>query len=145
MSLSSTGRAVARVAGLLLFLAGVLLILWGRHTLGPLWAVTTGKGVRLHLEHRLIPDGPYAIVRHPMSLGFWLLVVGTLVIYRTWVLAGYLAVIVPRFLGRARMEERALAAAFGQDWTDYASHVPMRIPWFPRRGDGTTAHRRASH
>jgi protein-S-isoprenylcysteine O-methyltransferase Ste14 len=132
--LSSTGSIIARAAGVLLFLAGVLLILWGRQTLGPLWAVTTGKGVRLHLEHRLIRHGPYAIVRHPMYLGFRLLVMGTLVTYRTWVLAGDLAAIVPRFLGRARIEERALAAAFGQDWTDYASHVPMLIPWFPRRG-----------
>ncbi len=36
MPLSNAGRSIARVAGLLLFLAGVLLILWGRHTLGPL-------------------------------------------------------------------------------------------------------------
>lgn len=83
----------------------------------------------MHLEHRLIRRGPYAIVRHPMYLGYWLLVAGTLVIYRTWVLAGYLAASVPRFLGRARMEERALAAAFGHDWIDYTSHVPMLMPW----------------
>lgn len=91
--LSSIGSTIGRIAGLFLFLAGVLLVLWGRHTLGPLWAITTGKGVRLHPGHRLIRHGPYAIVRHPMYLGFWLLVAGTLVIYRTWVLVGYLAVI----------------------------------------------------
>lgn len=142
--LSNTGSTIARVAGLLLFLAGVLLILWGRHTLGPLWTITTGTGVRLHLEHRLIRHGPYAIVRHPMYLGFWLLVAGTLVTYRTWVLAGSLAVIVPRFLGRARMEERALAAVFGQNWSDYASHVPMLIPWCPHRAGGSAARRGAN-
>lgn len=57
--LSNTGSTIARVAGLLLFLAGVLLILWGCYTLGPLWTVTTSKGVRLHREHRLIQHGPY--------------------------------------------------------------------------------------
>lgn len=127
--LSNTGGLIARAAGLVVFLSGVILVLWGRGTLGPLWTVTTSKGVRLHREHRLIRHGPYAIVRHPMYLGFWLLVAGTLVIYRRWVLAAYLAVIVMRFAGRARMEERALAEAFGQDWTDYAGHVPMVIPW----------------
>lgn len=135
--LSTIGSTIVHVSGLLLFLAGVLLILWERPTLGPLWAVTIGKGVRLHLGHRLIQRGPYAIVRHPIYLGFWLLVVGTLVTYRTWVLAGYLALIVPRFLGRARIEERALAAAFGQDWIEYARHVPMWIPSLLRRGSGS--------
>lgn len=132
--LSGAGALIARVAGLAMFLSGAFLVLWGRRTLGPLWTVTTSKGVRLHREHRLIRQGPYAIVRHPMYLGFWLLVAGTLVIYRTWVLAAYLAVIVMRFVGRARMEERALAEAFGRDWTDYAGHVPMLIPRPHRRG-----------
>ena len=133
MRMSNTGSVIARVAGLLLFLAGVLLILWGRHTLGPLWTVTTSKGVRLHRGHRLIRQGPYAIVRHPMYLGYWLFVAGPLVMSRTWVLAGYLAVVIPRFLGRARMEERALAEEFGRDWTDYARQVPMLIPRWPSR------------
>ena len=131
LRMSNAGSTIARVAGLLLFLAAVLLILWGRHTLGPLWTVTTSKGVRLQRGHRLIREGPYAIVRHPMYLGYWLFVAGPLMIYRTWVLAGYLAVIIPRFLGRARMEDRALAEEFGQDWTDYARQVPMLIARWP--------------
>jgi protein-S-isoprenylcysteine O-methyltransferase Ste14 len=69
-----------------------------------------------------------------MYLGFWLLIAGALVIYRTWVLAAYLAVAMARFVGRARMEERTLADVFGQDWTDYADHVPMWIPWRLNRG-----------
>lgn len=63
-----------------------------------------------------------------MYLGFWLFVAGTLLIYRTLVLAGYLVLVMNRFLGRARMEERALSDEFGQDWVGYASRVPMLIP-----------------
>jgi protein-S-isoprenylcysteine O-methyltransferase Ste14 len=53
----------------------------------------------------------------------------------TWlgVVLGYLAFAIVRFLGRARMEERALADAFGPEWCEYTQKVP---PWVPRRPSG---------
>jgi protein-S-isoprenylcysteine O-methyltransferase Ste14 len=129
-TLSTPAKNAAAVAGSVAFVAGVLLVLWGRHALGPMWTVTTSMGVRLHTGHQLIRTGPYAIVRHPMYLGFWLLLAGTVLIYRTWVLVAYLLLAMARFSGRARMEERALAAAFGPEWREYAGRVPM---WVPRR------------
>lgn len=144
VALSPAASTIARILGLVLFDAGVGLILWGRRTLGPLWTVTTTRGVQLHREHQLIRRGPFGIVRHPMYLGIWLFLGGSLLIYRTWPLAGYLLFSVPRFLGRARIEERALAGAFGQQWVDYASRVPMLIPrWIGRIGDSASRRGRA--
>lgn len=127
VTLSSPMKNVGAVAGFVAFVAGVLLTLWGRHALGPMWTVTTTTGVRLHTDHQLIRTGPYAIVRHPMYLGFLLMLAGTVLIYRTWVLIAYLVLAIARFSGRARIEERALAETFGPNWRAYARQVPMWV------------------
>ena len=117
-----------RLAGLVVYLVGVVLIVWGRLALGRAWTVTTSLGVQLHEDHRLVQHGPFALVRHPMYLGFWLLLAGALFIYRTWVLAVYLIMALASFSRRARREEQALAEAFGDEWRTYADRVGRWVP-----------------
>lgn len=122
-----------RLAGLVLFAAGEVLTIWGRISLGRMWALSTTFGVRLHEKHRLIRDGPFAIVRHPMYLGFCALLAGIVLLYRTWAVGLYLVFSLLVFPRRARLEERALEAVFGEEWRDYARRVAMWIPGWPRR------------
>lgn len=125
-----------RLAGLVVYLVGVVLIVWGRLALGRAWTVTTSLGVQLHQDHRLVQHGPFALVRHPMYLGFWLLLAGALFIYRTWVLAVYLIMALASFSRRARREEQALAEAFGDEWRTYADRVGRWVPNVPKGGFG---------
>ena len=46
---------------------------------------------------------------------------------RTWT-ALVIAISLPGIILRARREEEALAAQFGQQWQDYAQRVPALIP-----------------
>jgi protein-S-isoprenylcysteine O-methyltransferase Ste14 len=48
-----------------LMAAGFALACWARVTLGKLWSA----GVERKAEHRLIENGPYAMVRHPIYTG----------------------------------------------------------------------------
>jgi len=128
--LSSAVDTSLRLVGTVVYLAGVVLIVWGRTALGRVWTVATGLGVRLHEDHRLIQHGPFTLVRHPMYVGFWLLLVGALLIYRTWILVVYLVIALASFSRRAHVEEKALAEAFGKEWRDYANRVGR---WFPHR------------
>jgi protein-S-isoprenylcysteine O-methyltransferase Ste14 len=115
------------VLGVVLYFPGLAFVLWGRLTLGRLYNVSTSLGAPLYTDHRLITHGPFAIVRHPMYLGIGAAAVGGLMIYRTWTLV-FLAV---NFLGlavRARREEQALVAEFGEEWRAYCRRVPAWIP-----------------
>ncbi|MFQ6059099.1 MAG: methyltransferase family protein [Anaerolineae bacterium] len=116
------------MVGLGLFLVGVLLVLWARWTLGAMYGVSTSCAVQLKERHRLIQHGPYALVRHPMYLGYWLLLAGVALIYRTWSPLLFLAMFVPAFYRRAQREEQALEAMFGAEWQAYAARVPMFVP-----------------
>ena len=67
------------------------------------------------------------IVRHPMYLGSTPAALGALLMNRTWT-ALVIAISLPGIILRARREEEALAAQFGQQWQDYAQRVPALIP-----------------
>lgn len=120
-------RALLMLLGILLLFGGCLLYLWGLRTLGRMFAPSSGFGVRLHLGHQLVVDGPYAIVRHPMYLAVVMAAWGSLLLYRTWATLG-LAVIMLGLVVRARREERVLEDEFGERWREYAARVPAWIP-----------------
>ncbi len=128
LSLSDAVTATLRVIGLTIYLVGLFLTLWARWALGAMYGVSTGFAAPLQAGHQLIQRGPYVIIRHPMYLGYWLVMLGVLLAYRTWTPLALLAMTVPSFHRRARREEQALAAEFGKEWDAYAARAPMFIP-----------------
>jgi protein-S-isoprenylcysteine O-methyltransferase Ste14 len=88
------------------------------------WAAGT-----LVKKKRLISDGPYALVRHPLYLGSILLMLGfTLLTGMWWNLALACVVAIISFGGAIRGEERFLADKFGEKWTSYSSRCGRLLP-----------------
>ncbi len=82
----------------------------------------------------LIVDGLYRVCRHPMGLGFLLMVWGTPRMSTAYLasaccLTTYLCV-------GTWLEERALVAEFGDAYRRYRASVPCLLPW-PRRALST--------
>jgi len=120
---------ILRVVGLALFLVGCLLAFWARLALGGMWGVSTSFAAQLQARHNLIQHGPYAFVRHPMYLGYWLLLAGVMLMYRTWTPLLFLVMCLAAFYRRARCEEATLADQFGEEWREYASRTKFLIPF----------------
>ena len=114
--------------GLIIFLVGLVLALWARWALGSMYGVSTGSSAPLQEQHGLVQRGPYAFIRHPMYLGYWLVIFGVLLTYRTWTPLLLLIMTVPSFHRRARREEISLGEMFGEEWQVYVKHVPMFLP-----------------
>jgi protein-S-isoprenylcysteine O-methyltransferase Ste14 len=76
---------VLDLAGLVIYLAGCVFVLWARTTLGRMWGISTSTNVKLRADHQIIQDGPYAFVRNPMYFGWWVAMAGLLLVYPTWV------------------------------------------------------------
>ena len=93
-----------------------------------MYGVSTSSSAPLQAGHQLIQRGPYVIIRHPMYLGYWLVMLGVLLTYRTSTPLAMLAMTALSFHRRARREESVLAAVFGEEWQAYATRVPMFIP-----------------
>jgi protein-S-isoprenylcysteine O-methyltransferase Ste14 len=131
-TLLPAARAAVLILGSVLLFAGLGLVLWGRQALGKQYFASTSMGAQLFAGHRLVTEGPYALMRHPMYLGYILTGAGGLLVYRTWTFV-FIAV---GFLGlafRARREEQALEAEFGEVYQAYCQRVPGWMPWLRRQ------------
>lgn len=93
----------------------------------------------------VVTRGPYRVVRHPIYLGELGAVVGVLVASPNPRNVLALAALLLAQIGRARLEERTLTAAFPA-YADYAARTPMLLPrarltavLFVRRPEGRSA------
>ena len=76
--------------------------------------------------HRVVSDGPYAVVRHPMYGGALLLIAGIPLLLGSWWGLAMTLIIVLLLAIRAVMEERTLMAEL-PGYTDYAARVRYRF------------------
>lgn len=127
MALPPWAQALALIAGSLLYFSGIGLVLWGRQALGKYHNLSTSMGAQLFADHQLVTSGPFAYVRHPMYLGFWMAALGGLLLYWTWTMVLFLLG-APIFGRRARREEEALTATFGAEYEAYRRRVPAFFP-----------------
>ena len=77
--------------------------------------------------------GPYALSRHPMYVGWWLIHLGVgLLGGSAWVALTVPGAVVAEHRGVLR-EERELAREFGTSFTAYSERVPRYVAWPQRR------------
>jgi protein-S-isoprenylcysteine O-methyltransferase Ste14 len=118
---------VARIAGVLLLVAGLGLLLW---TYARFVAEGVGTPSPLAPAQELIVGGPYRYVRNPMYVATAAVIAGQgLLLARPVLLAGAGAYLAAFAVFVRRAEEPMLARRFGPAWARYRAAVPA---WLPR-------------
>jgi len=114
-------------ASLLLFAVASVLAWTSTQALGRQWRLDAG----LNADHHLVQSGPYRLIRHPIYTSMFCMLLGT-----GFVLATPLALLLPSILClalgteiRVRIEEKLLAAQFGEEFRDFQRRVPAYIPF----------------
>jgi protein-S-isoprenylcysteine O-methyltransferase Ste14 len=109
--------------GAVLCALGAGFAIWSRHMLSGSWsaAVTRGEG------HLLVQRGPYAIVRHPIYLGFLVAVVG-MVLALGEVRVFALLFGIEFLLKKIGQEEHILRTAFSSEYPMYEQRVKRLLP-----------------
>jgi protein-S-isoprenylcysteine O-methyltransferase Ste14 len=111
------------VVGYLLFTLGMF---------GSVWAYRVNKfaepGVRIQAErgHTVIDSGPYAIVRHPIYVAGFLIVVGIPLALGSWWALIPVAVATPILIVRTIFEDRLLQAEL-RGYKEYAARVRYKL------------------
>jgi protein-S-isoprenylcysteine O-methyltransferase Ste14 len=112
------------------YAAGVALSTAGLGLMG--WAYLVFRSWRWRAEidpgHRLMDDGPFKMVRHPIYLSFALFYVGSVFLLPYWI---FLLHAVASFIAydyRARAEEGVLLEAFGEAYRAYRDRTRRFVP-----------------
>jgi protein-S-isoprenylcysteine O-methyltransferase Ste14 len=112
--------------GIAVELSSLWLFYRSHSDLGHNWSVSLDVRER----HTLVTTGVYALVRHPMYAGFWLMALGQALLLPSWVAgpAGLIGFGV-LFFGRVAREEAMMISAFGDEYRAYMRRTARVVPW----------------
>jgi len=104
---------------------GLVLLWWVHQTLGYHWAPIP----EIEKDHKLLKDGPYKHVRHPMYTAFYMLIIGALLALSNW-LVGIASFISWTIFCRVRitMEEEMMIKEFGPEYQEYIRTTGSLLP-----------------
>ncbi len=93
--------------------------------LGRNWSIS----LEIRDQHRLVSNGIYRLIRHPMYTAFWLMGLGQALLLPNWVAggAGLVGFGVLYFL-RIDHEERMMVQTFGDEYRSYMTRTKRIIP-----------------
>ena len=111
--------------GLLFAIATLWMFRLTHKALGRNWSVS----LDVREGHRLVTDGIYSRVRHPMYSAFWLWAVAQALLLPNWV-AGFAGLVGfgTLFFGRVAREERMMLEMFGDSYRAYMERTDRVFP-----------------
>jgi protein-S-isoprenylcysteine O-methyltransferase Ste14 len=129
----STGiDLVLQSVGLGFWASGIGMVIWAGRAIGAYGAVT---GVTV--DHRLVSDGPYRYVRHPIYTASVAIAVGTTLVFRSYLLLGVavLSIVATRWWAAAEEEVLGAPEGLGDAYRSYASRTGRFLPRVRRIDD----------
>lgn len=112
--------------GVLIAWLGLLLRWWSFASLGQYFTVV----VTTSADQPVVDRGPYRVLRHPSYTGLLLAFAGAGLMVGNWVsLAGAVGLMLAALGYRLQIEERALEAALGERYRDFAVSRARLIPY----------------
>jgi protein-S-isoprenylcysteine O-methyltransferase Ste14 len=117
-------RETSRLWGMIIFLLGMTLFTWAGLCLKNAFFGTVEP-----VSDRIIKDGPYHWVRHPLYLSMIISLIGISLMLRSiWGIIGVFVFFLPSVVYRAQLEEQALAGKFGIYWEEYVVKTTFLVP-----------------
>lgn len=113
------------ILGIIFSIAGVTIAIIARHTLGSNWS----GNVELKKGHRLITNGIYSVVRHPIYLGILLMMIGTLLVFESGLVLIIFFFAACVFAFRIKREEGLMMKTFPKEYPKYKKNVRSLIPF----------------
>jgi len=112
--------------GLVAAAAALALFYLTHRALGRNWSVT----LEVRESHRLVTEGIYQRIRHPMYTGFWLWALAQALLLPNWApgLSGAIGFGI-LYAFRVGREERLMTETFGDEYRSYVSRTARLIPY----------------
>jgi len=113
------------IAGVMCFTAGLWLFYRSHADLGTNWSIT----LEVREQHRLITQGVYYRIRHPMYSALVLYSLGHALVIPNWVAGpANLVAFAILFTLRVHAEEQMMSDTFGDEYAAYAARTKRLVP-----------------
>lgn len=112
------------VGGILLTLAGYAATIWCYVTMGTAWRI----GINLNEKNRLVTDGPFRFIRHPIYAFQSVMLLGAMLLLPTICSAAVVVVHLLCVVIKARDEEAYLLTVHGGDYQQYMGRTGRLLP-----------------
>jgi protein-S-isoprenylcysteine O-methyltransferase Ste14 len=113
------------ISGVVCFAIGLWLFYWSHADLGTNWSIT----LEVREQHRLITQGVYRRIRHPMYSALVLYAAAHALVIPNWVAGpSNLVAFTILFALRVRAEERMMLEQFGDEYTAYMARTKRLVP-----------------
>jgi len=114
-----------RWIGVGIAILGFTLLQWSQNTLGKNWS----DAPRMLNDQRLVSDGPYRWVRHPIYTAFLLILGSMLFITANWLIGlMWIGATSIEVISRARFEEGLMLDGFGDQYRVYMQETGRFLP-----------------
>jgi len=114
-----------RWAGVGIALIGFVLLQWSQVTLGKSWS----DRPRMMKDQRLITDGPYHFIRHPIYTAFIFILGSTLLISSNWFIGlAWVGMTILEVISRIDFEESLMLEYFGEQYQEYVKKTGRLLP-----------------
>jgi protein-S-isoprenylcysteine O-methyltransferase Ste14 len=118
-------RSSPLILGVMCFVIGLWLFYRSHADLGTNWSIT----LEVREQHRLITQGVYRRIRHPMSSALVLYAVAHALVIPNWVAGpSNLVAFAVLFALRVRPEERMMLEQFGDEYVAYMARTKRLVP-----------------
>lgn len=112
-------------AGVVCLVSGLWWFYRSHSDLGTYWSIT----LEMRENHRLITQGVYRYVRHPMYAALFLYSMGQALVVPNWVVGpSYLVAFGILFALRIGAEERMMLETFGEEYAAYMARTKLLVP-----------------
>jgi protein-S-isoprenylcysteine O-methyltransferase Ste14 len=117
---------VLEIAGLVLYVIGFLLMAWALITLGCNYQL---GGSAPRSDDKMVMDGPYGLVRHPMYTAALSISLGLACLIQSWAFFCVFCIYLGLIFLLIPMEEDGLRKAYGEQYVAYQQKTRKLIPF----------------
>jgi protein-S-isoprenylcysteine O-methyltransferase Ste14 len=119
-------RPAQSLLGVAVAVAALAMFYLTHRALGRNWSVS----LEVRQSHKLVTEGVYRHVRHPMYTAFWLWAAAQALLLPNWVagLAGLIG-FGTLYVFRVGLEERLMIDTFGEEYRAYMARSARLVPW----------------
>jgi len=117
---------VLEIFGLALYAMGYLLMAWALIRLGSNYQL---GGSSPRAEDRIVMDGPYRLIRHPMYTAALSISLGLACLIQSWAFFGVFCIYLALILLLIPREEIELRKAYGEQYVSYQQKTRKLVPF----------------